>query len=272
MQRTRRAVLIVSFCLFASQLCGQEALPIISGKEANGWAVGIVQSLLSQRLDKDQPKIDGLWGPQTKAAVIRFQNSHNLAPGGVVDATTWHRLFGDERRYVTRFIHGKPGKVNDYESKVEIWSVTRAGGKKIGDFRGSIMPDDMKVKGRIVDGVYEINLGLHKRNDGAAKATQSDLVVKTNGFVRPCLVVQRDGFVPVRSDNPSKTRSNYIHVHNGFRTKRYSEGCQTIHPDDWSGFIGHFLRAHPKLDEWYRETPRSYIGRSVGVLVVESLP
>jgi hypothetical protein len=56
-----------------------------------GWDVAVLQYLLTRhRLLRDRP--DGVFGPQTEAAVVRFQRARGLAPDGVVGPATAHRL------------------------------------------------------------------------------------------------------------------------------------------------------------------------------------
>ena len=38
--------------------------------------------------------VDGLYGPQTKGAVMRYQTNHGLVVDGVVGPQTWRSLFG----------------------------------------------------------------------------------------------------------------------------------------------------------------------------------
>ena len=149
-----------------------------------------------------------------------------------------------------------------YESTVEIQG---AGG---GTYRGSIYPDDMNVKGRIKDGTYSLHIGFHKRNSKVP--TTADLIVKNNSSeLRPALIVQRDGTVPVISHNASKTTSSLIHVHNGFNSSRGSDGCLTLRPSDWPGFIQTFLDMYPNLQDWY-PGPGQYIGLAAGSLEVRA--
>lgn len=137
-------------------------------------------------------------------------------------------------------------------------------GKK---FRGSIFPDDMKVKGRIKDGVYSLYLGFHRRHGGTKEPKTTDLVVREQDF-RATLIVNNDLSVPVISDNSGKTTSSAIHVHNGFRQKRYSDGCPTIHPLDRSKFTTIFLDAFPELEDW--TSTSKYVCKKIGILEVKS--
>jgi hypothetical protein len=147
---------------------------------------------------------------------------------------------------------------------------------QIAVYRGSIMPSDMNVKGRFNDGWYRLHLGFHRRSIANPNPppdrtlltpTASDLVVKTNGTLRPCLVVNEDKDVPVSSNDPNKTTSNAIHVHNGFNTDRHSDGCQTITPSHWTPFIKHFLDNYTSLSDWHNNS--SYRGQDIGVLIIE---
>jgi hypothetical protein len=134
-----------------------------------------------------------------------------------------------------------------------------------GSYRLSIFPDDMNVKGRIKDGVYPIFLGFHDPK----KPKQSDLEVRTNGF-RPVIVFNANMAVPVESLNPEKTTSTEIHIHNGWYGWKagmsMSEGCLLVHPDDWSKFIGSFLKAYPNLSEW--SVNGRWIGQAIGFATV----
>jgi hypothetical protein len=134
-----------------------------------------------------------------------------------------------------------------------------------GSFRGSIFPDDMTVKGRVVDGTYPLHIGFHK-GGGAAKQAASELVVKTQG-IRPGLLANARSAVTVKSDDPGKTTSVGINVHNGFNGSRGSDGCLTLHPDDWSSFIQLFLTAFPNIDDWH--TVGNNTGKKIGSLVIK---
>lgn len=163
-----------------------------------------------------------------------------------------------------------PASGNDYESRVTVFERGKGGEKLVGTFRGSVFPDDMKVKGRLKDGSYDLYLGLHRRSkDGKALTpTKADLVVKSQGWLRPALIVNEDKAVPVVSLNPKKKTSTYIHVHNGFTAKRSSDGCLTLAPPDWERFISIFLKRYPDFDDWHRGG--RYYGRKVAVLEVRS--
>src|SRR5262249_54418209 len=120
-------------------------------------------------------------------------------------------------RVVFRYRAPGPASVNDYESEVTLFERLPGGGeKRVGTFRGSIFPDDLPQGGRLKDGTSDLYLGLHRRSrDGKALTpTPADLVVKTQGWLRPALIVNADGVVPVLSRKPGKTTARLIHLHN----------------------------------------------------------
>ena len=123
----------------------------------------------------------------------------------------------------------------------------------------------MTVKGRVVDGTYPLHIGFHK-GGGAARQTAADLVVKTKGIRAGLLVNARNG-VPVHSDDPGKTTSYGINVHNGFNSSRGSDGCLTLHPTDWARFIQLFLDAFPDIEDWH--TLGNNTGKQIGSLVIK---
>jgi hypothetical protein len=173
-------------------------------------------------------------------------------------------------RVVFRYRADGPTSVKDYESEVTVYARQKDGSEKlVGTFTGSIFPDDMKIRGRVKDGRYDLYLGLHRRSkDGKALTpTAADLVVKSQGWLRPALIVNADAAVPVESLKPGKTTSTYIHVHNGFRERRSSEGCLTLTPDDWQRFITIFLDRYTDLADWHADG--RYYGRKVATLEVQ---
>ena len=262
--------------------------------------IKVVQSLLNDNLEQLAPlrplAEDGKVGPHTVFAIEEFQRRvvGLRSPDGRVDpgGKTLEALNEADvpvpvsppvpelpHTYTLTFKHGgkKPpssvvtGKTADlYESVVTL------AGPKTGAFRGSIYPDDLSVRGRLKDGSYPIYLGFHKRSkevtgdDGTKKKvlvtpTAGDLVARSDGF-RAALIVNADAPVPVHSDKPGKTTSEAIHVHNGYRSKRFSDGCPTLHPDDWAAFIKLFLDAYPNLSDWMATS--TYVGRKIGTLQV----
>jgi len=52
-------------------------------------------------------------------------------------------------------------------------------------------------------------------------------------------LVQRNGEVTVKRDGVDKPESGFfgINIHKGGYKGTFSEGCQTLHPDQWAGFI-----------------------------------
>jgi hypothetical protein len=136
-----------------------------------------------------------------------------------------------------------------------------------GRFRLTVFPDDMNVKGRIRDGVYPIFLGFHNPK----KPQESDLEVRTNGF-RPVIVFNANLPVPVQSNDPKKTTSTGIHIHNGWYGWKsgmpMSEGCLLVYPDEWAKFISLFLKAYPKLSQW--SVNGGWVGEAIGFAFVNS--
>lgn len=140
-----------------------------------------------------------------------------------------------------------------------------SGGGVSGTFKGSIWPDDMTVKGRVLDGTYPLHIGFHKGGN-AAKQGASELVVKKSG-VRPGLLVNMRNPVSVQSDNPAKTTSVGINVHNGQNYSRGSDGCLTIQPSDWPRFIQIFLDGFPDINDWHAMYNNT--GKKIGQLVIK---
>jgi internalin A len=172
-------------------------------------------------------------------------------------------------RVVFRYRADGPTSIKDYEAEVRVYERKGDSSEKlVGTFTGSIFPD-LNTRGRVKDGRYDLYLGLHRRSkDGKAQTpSKDDLVVKSQGYLRPALIVNADAAVPVECLNPKKKTSTYIHVHNGFRERRSSEGCLTLQPDDWARFITIFLDRYTDLADWH--AAGKYYGRKVAVLEVE---
>ena len=134
-----------------------------------------------------------------------------------------------------------------------------------GTFTGSIYPNDMTVKGHLVDGAYPLHLGFHK-GGGKARQGASKLVVAYTG-IRPALLVNARRGVKVKSDDPKKTESHGVNVHNGQRSGRSSDGCPNIPRDEWDRFIRLFLDAFPDIKDWH--ALYSNTGKKIGELVVK---
>ena len=175
LSRAIALLLAIASLLSLTTRCGADerlpSLPVKQPQKSSSWAVGLLQSLLNARLKGKTIAVDGKWGPETENATKKFQKLAKLTVNGRVDRKTWQSLFGSDFHYVVRFANRSPKK--QYESTVELWEYQAQGGKRISVHRGSIMPDNMQVKGRIRDGVYSIHLGLHRRL--GAKATAADL-------------------------------------------------------------------------------------------------
>lgn len=244
--------------------------------------VRAVQTLLNENGYQLVPlaglQVTGRMDPLTIAAIEEFQRRavHSIRPDGRVDprGQTLAALNAGARpappvpvgaiRVIFQHFGQTPEPTSSSKGPGALYesTVTVSGGVSA-SVRGSIFPDDMSVKGRIQDGTYDLYLGFHKRSGHTASA--SDLAARSEGF-RAALIVNNDAPVPVISDNPTKTTSEYIHVHNGFKSKRFSDGCPTIHPSDWNTFIGVFLKAYPLLAAWTEKN--AYVGKKIGVLEV----
>ena len=136
-----------------------------------------------------------------------------------------------------------------------------------GTFSGSIYPDDMTVKGRVLDGTYPLHIGFHKGGN-AEKQEAANLKVNTSG-IRAGLLVNARASVSVQSDDPNKKTSVGINVHNGSSdTDRGSDGCLTLKPGDWSKFIKAFLDAFPNIDDWH--TVGTNTGKKIGSLIIRA--
>lgn len=262
---------------------------------SNGSEVALLQSLLSELLD-EKLTVDGDFGLGTKKAVLKFQSANSLASSGDVDRATWEKLFQKAIRYKITFKRGNEIADNPktreredmYECVVEVQRIGLKGIEAVKSFRGSVIPDDLKTRGRVTDGWYRLKLGFHSRSKEQATVDpktnktivtrvplfpkQADVVVKSSGTLRPCLVVNEDNPVPVVSDNPEKRTSGSIHIHNGFthdgvKFARFSDGCPTIFPSNWADFIKQFLDDYNQLDDWDKNS--TYRGRDIGVLVIE---
>jgi hypothetical protein len=154
-----------------------------------------------------------------------------------------------------------------YEAEFKIYVNSPEGEKELVTVRGTARPDDTSKHGSIVAGKYPLHLGFHKRNGKVP--TKDDLVVKSGSEeLRPSIIVNEDKDVNCESGDPKKTTMNAIHIHNGFKTMRGSEGCLTIHPDDWSKLMNAFLEAYPNLESWYQDKPRKYYVQEIGELEV----
>jgi hypothetical protein len=280
-------------------------LPFISnsvGSYESGAAnlpadVRTVQELLTQASKKlgvafDPKGIDGKIGrpggmSNTVAAITQFQKQQvgMMRPDQRIDVNgaTWKKLVAVAGPIVpkapvaglitltashgglipkaTKFKQTTAATGEVYES-----TFTLSGGLN-GTFRGSVWPDDMTVKGRVLDGEYPLHIGFHK-GGGAAKQEAKDLVVKSSG-IRAGLLVNARNPVPVKSDDPGKTTSVGINVHNGYTAAdRGSDGCLTLLPSEWARFIQLFLDGFPDIADWHAVGPNT--GKRIGTLVIKS--
>lgn len=192
---------------------------------------------------------------RTITALLQHAGADQGAPLAPAPQPTPSAPAGDFR---ITYRHGGvvPGAAQ-YESQVMVAGPTSE------VFSGSIYPDDMNVKGRVVDGTYDLNLCFHHK---VGTPELSDLIVKFEGNLRPALTVNRGNTLPVTSNNPSKTTSSAINLHNGFYGNRGSDGCLTIKKDHWTRFISIFLDLYPSLADWNENG--SLIGRKIGSVTI----
>lgn len=238
----------------------------------NRFEVALLQSALNE-INNLTLQVDGIFGNGTKGKVVAFQSANGLQSDGIVGPQTWSKIFSSVTRYVIHFRTGNsipndPATTEDdtlYESKVDVEQIDSDGITLLHTLQGSVIPDDMDVKGRVVDGWYRLKLGFHNRT---GTPTAADLLVKMgNVTLRPALIVNEDSNVPVQSNDPTKTQSTAVHVHNGFINERGSDGCQTIRPSEWPVFISQFLDNYTSLSDW--DLNGTYRGRDIGVLIIE---
>lgn len=64
-----------------------------SGKQNGRNDVKALQLLLDEKTTSNL-KIDGKWGPNTRAALTRFERAHNLKRDGIITDSEWSRLLG----------------------------------------------------------------------------------------------------------------------------------------------------------------------------------
>lgn len=105
-QSSKRTLRFVSMVVFLTFVCSANVVLSDDPKDASvvvvreqlslgasGSLVETLQRTLNARLvPSPQLSIDGDFGPNTQAAVIRFQRSHKLEASGVVSQTTWDAL------------------------------------------------------------------------------------------------------------------------------------------------------------------------------------
>lgn len=231
------------------------------GKNSN--TVKAIVAFQKQQVGMTRPdeRIDVNGSTWKKLVAVAGGGAAPKPPAGAVGLITLTVSHGGLIPKGTRFKTATLATAGHYES-----TFTLSGGL-VGTFSGSVWPDDMTVKGRVIDGTYPLHIGFHK-GGGAAKQGADKLVVATSG-IRPGLLVNARASVPVQSDNPDKTTSVGINVHNGYSaTDRESDGCLTLLPADWSRFITLFLDAFPNIDDWHAKGTNT--GKKVGSLVIQA--
>ncbi len=75
---------------FGTPACGRGGYPVVQGG-SRGVYVAVLQDALNT-LGHNSGTIDGIFGNQTRDAVLRFQRSNGLTADGIVGCATWERL------------------------------------------------------------------------------------------------------------------------------------------------------------------------------------
>ena len=243
----------------------------IASKASRSSTVRAITHLQSKyvRMSRADQRIDvnGRSWKKLVSMVKQPGNSPGTTPGApakpkkpVLGKVTLTVLHGGRIPTKTKFAgESRTNSTKMYESFFKV------SGAVNGTFAGSIYPDDMTKKGRVLDGTYPLHIGFHK-GGGKPKLKEADLVVRTKGIRAGLLVNARKG-VPVDSDLASKKKSSGINVHNGGNSARFSDGCLTIKPGDWPKFIKLFLDAYPDIKDWH--TLGSNTGKQIGTLIIK---
>ncbi|MEL7499069.1 MAG: peptidoglycan-binding domain-containing protein [Planctomycetota bacterium] len=264
--------------------------------------VRTVQNLLNKQVSRvpgmQALVVDGLIGPKTIGAIKQFQSAvvgFSMPDGRVdVNGQTWQALIsgsgnpggggGHDGPSIQPVPGRNPGPIGEQQITLTVShgnqiptkcigldattttmyesTMTLSGGLS-GQFQGSLYPKDMDKYCRIVDGNYPLHIGFHR---GGGKKEQEKLEILTEG-VRCGLLVNARNSVPVTSNNPGKTTAQGINVHNGFNLSRGTEGCISIRPSDWPGFISLFINGFPNINDWH--TIKANTGKRIGTLIVK---
>ena len=75
---------------YGTPACPTGGYPLIK-QGSRGVYVMVLQDALNY-LGYNSGNIDGLFGPNTRAAVVRFQRDNNLSADGIVGCNTWRRI------------------------------------------------------------------------------------------------------------------------------------------------------------------------------------
>lgn len=75
---------------YGTPACSTGGYPLIK-QGSRGVYVMVLQDALNY-LGYSAGSIDGIFGPNTRAAVVRFQRDNNLSADGIVGCNTWRRL------------------------------------------------------------------------------------------------------------------------------------------------------------------------------------
>ena len=90
LHKTIYLVLLTTFILFLTPLTTTHAAVLLKLNSSGSTVVTLQQRLAA--LNYTITSVDGIFGQETRRAVIAFQRDNKLEPTGVVDTTTWNRV------------------------------------------------------------------------------------------------------------------------------------------------------------------------------------
>lgn len=99
--------------------------PVLEHGDREGFVWSLQDRL--QQLDLYNAKVDGIFGPITEKAVIRFQQRNGLIVDGIVGPQTWGALetttfTKEEKHMLAKLVHGE-ARGETFEGKVAVASV-----------------------------------------------------------------------------------------------------------------------------------------------------
>ena len=173
-------------------------------------------------------KITILHNDNSTTGAFELQQKGSSVRGSTLPNPYWY--YKDESGKAI-FVDGKLQEVFDNFSKMKLEEIGLEGLRPLVD----LFQDDKKWP-IVAAGIYSF-----------------DVIdtTKWNGSYNRALKINKGYFVPTVNKNPNRSnerKANKIWIHRGRRNgpNRDSEGCLTIHPDDWETFQSYF----PSQHEW----------------------